>query len=311
MKMTKKWLLVYLVLLMIVIGGVYLFIPAVLVVSESRWVRCNTNAAFRSVTSDAAWSVWWPKAACQGCKYQIGSVLYPQTAVKLGVAGIGFPTVLTTLGAANPDSTQLLWRCRVAAGWDPFSRIRHYRQAVALGDAMRAALAAAGPFLEQQENLYGMKIQKVMSLDSTLIVTKFETAVYPTVDVIYGHITKLRRYIADEKAKEIDHPMLHVDVAPPVTGKGKQFHVMIGIPVDRELKGTNDFSPVRFVPWKVLVGEVHGGTGTVEGAVRQLQLYISDHQLTQMAIPFQSLVTERDQESDTSRWVTQIVVPVP
>jgi len=43
----------------------------------------------------------------------------------------------------------------------------------------------------------------------------------------------------------------------------------------------------------------------------RLQEYVGDHQKPAMGLPFQSLVTERDREPDTARWVTQVVQAVP
>jgi hypothetical protein len=38
---------------------------------------------------------------------------------------------------------------------------------------------------------------------------------------------------------------------------------------------------------------------------------MSDYQQTAMAIPFESLVTDRSREPDTLKWITNIYVPVP
>lgn len=92
--------------------------------------------------------------------------------------------------------------------------------------------------------------------------------------------------------------------------KGGGYETMIAIPIDRDLKGHGNIFPSHFVPWKILTGEVRGGCYTAERGIDQLGQYIMDYQRTAMAIPFQLLVTERDKEADTSRWITRVVVPV-
>jgi hypothetical protein len=61
----------------------------------------------------------------------------------------------------------------------------------------------------------------------------------------------------------------------------------------------------------VLRAEVKGGNATVEEALHQMKIFISDYQKTAMAIPFESLVTDRSKEPDTSKWITRIYTPVP
>ena len=85
----------------------------------------------------------------------------------------------------------------------------------------------------------------------------------------------------------------------------------MAIPVNKELPGNNKISFSRFVPWKVLTAEVKGGNYTVEEAMHQMKVFISDYQKTAMAIPFESLVTDRSKEPDTLKWVTGIYTPVP
>ena len=86
---------------------------------------------------------------------------------------------------------------------------------------------------------------------------------------------------------------------------------MVAIPTNKQLKGNGKIFFSRFVPWKVLTAEVHGGSGNVEEALHQMKVYMGDYQKTAMAIPFQSLVTDRSKETDTLKWITNIYVPVP
>jgi hypothetical protein len=44
--------------------------------------------------------------------------------------------------------------------------------------------------------------------------------------------------------------------------------------------------------------------------LHQIQLYIQDYHRTLMALPFQQLITDRSAEPDTTRWITDIYVPL-
>jgi hypothetical protein len=60
----------------------------------------------------------------------------------------------------------------------------------------------------------------------------------------------------------------------------------------------------------MLVTEVKGGQIEVNKASVQLLNYISDYNRTAPAIPFESLVTDRRKEPDSSKWITRIYYPV-
>jgi hypothetical protein len=167
-------------------------------------------------------------------------------------------------------------------------------------------LAALRGFLEKTANIYGMEVSNGMSRDSALMVTEFETPAYPTTTEVYQAIADLRGYIISRGGKETNYPMLRV-----IKGGDGKFNSMVAVPLDKRLKEDGKLYPRAFVPWKVLTGEVRGGPAVAERAMDQLQLFVMDHQKTAMAVPFQSLVTERDKEPDTSRWITRVIVPVP
>jgi hypothetical protein len=64
------------------------------------------------------------------------------------------------------------------------------------------------------------------------------------------------------------------------------------------------------VPGNFLAAQVLGGEGTVRNALTSMQDFISDNGKTSMAIPFSYLITNRMDEPDTSKWITQVYMPV-
>jgi hypothetical protein len=64
------------------------------------------------------------------------------------------------------------------------------------------------------------------------------------------------------------------------------------------------------VAGKILIGEVRGGDATTKNAFAEMHNYVVDHQMTSPAIPFISLVTDRKQEPDSSKWISRIYYPV-
>ena len=51
---------------------------------------------------------------------------------------------------------------------------------------------------------------------------------------------------------------------------------------------------------------ITGGPHSVSVAFKAMDAYVGDYQKTIPAIPFQSLITDRSVEADTSKWITKI-----
>ena len=66
----------------------------------------------------------------------------------------------------------------------------------------------------------------------------------------------------------------------------------------------------RVVTEKVLATHIKGGTYKIYHALGQMQTYLNDYHLFSPAIPFQSLVTNRLSEPDSSKWITNIYYPL-
>lgn len=296
---------------------IYIFIPGKLTISRVQYANCNVNGAARVLATQKHWDTWWPgkrkntdtssKATFQyrTADFQITEKLYNGLKILIADEGFRLPSTLS-LVKINTDSTALFWTCHLSAGNNPIARLMNFRKAETVRGNMDAVLSALCTFLGDKKNIYGIRPYISMSKDSTMVAVKTTTDHYPTVPDIYTLINSLDEYISTEKAEVNNFPMLNVK-----TLGDHHFETMVAIPVNRELRGNGKVFFSRFVPWKVLTADVKGGDHTINEALRQMRIYMSDYQIIQMAIPFQSLVTNRLQEPDTSKWFTRIYTPVP
>jgi len=60
----------------------------------------------------------------------------------------------------------------------------------------------------------------------------------------------------------------------------------------------------------ILITEVKGGPGEIKKAYEQITHYVTDYKRLAPAIPFESMVTDRTVEKDSSQWITRIYYPV-
>lgn len=296
--------------------SVYIFIPSRLEVSKIEVIPCNINGAYRTLADVNSWKTWWPKKDVKsdfveksffynGYSYRLANKFHNAVQVSFEKDQSLVNTKINLI-KINVDSTVFIWTGQLEAGRNPVKRILNYKEAVTIKENMTGLLSRLHFFLQKKENIYGFNFHRSMSKDSTLVAIKTTTPGFPSTAKIYSLIEDLRNYIADEGAKENNFPMLHVKAVSDTS-----FETMVAIPVNKELKGAGKIFFSRFVPWYVLTAEVQGGNYTIRQALQQMQLYINDYQKTAMAIPFESLVTNRMVEADTLKWITNIYTPIP
>jgi hypothetical protein len=232
----------------------------------------------------SVWARWWPS----GSGYRIDSLFYNEVRFRLK-AEMDRPVSLR-IAQLNTDS--------VILGWEGELSRRGQVE-------MDSVLEAFRSFVGVAKNIYGVDFQRTMSNDSTLITIIRMEPVYPSTDYIYEKIDSLRAYAAANGARVINHPMLNV--TQEATG---QYRVMVALSLDKTLAGNDRIVIKRFVPWKMIEGEVLGGVRDVQRAMRQLYRFRDDYRLSIMALPFQSLVTDRRQERDSTKWVTKVLAPI-
>jgi hypothetical protein len=225
-----------------------------------------------------------------------------------GDDGGGYESRLAAIPVGKLDSMYLQWECPLHGGLNPFKRFRQYVLARQIARNMSEILDSLSRFLGRKENIYGAAIRRGTTMDSTLVTTRAVFAGYPSTNDIYGLLNRLKDYIKAEGAVQIDSPMMHAELLP--NGKDS-FQVMVAIPIDRKLSGKGPIDLKRLAPGTpFLIVDVEGGPYTVNHALKGLQQYILDYQKTVMAIPFESLLTDRLQEPDTSKWKTRIYCPI-
>ena len=119
-------------------------------------------------------------------------------------------------------------------------------------------------------------------------------------------ISDLKGYIRTQQAMETGFPMLNVTTSDSI-----HYLTRVALPVNRELPTAGDIVYKRMLGrGNILVTEVKGGPGRIKEAFGQMKIYMEDYQRSGVAIPFQSIITDRSKEPDTSKWVTKVYFPV-
>ncbi|MEP7251313.1 MAG: GyrI-like domain-containing protein [Ginsengibacter sp.] len=312
----KKVFLFLLVVLAVATLAVYVFIPADIKFSSVVFIKTKAPVLLRTLSSQSGWIASFAKQKSPDTNYtdkihfDYKNDTYTIKKVLMNTAEVNISNddrIVNTLINAIPinnDSVAVEWAGDMHAGNNLISRIKYYSQAKSLKGKMENIMESLKAYLEENGMAYGLEIKEQQVVDTVLISTKHNYKTFPTTNEIYGLIDNLKKYILQQGAKETNPPMLNIK------NDSGYYKTMVAIPVDRELRETENFAFKRMVPGKILVAEIRGGYNTAIQALKQMDLYLSDNHLSAPAIPFQSLVTDRSVEPDSTKWVTKIYYPI-
>jgi hypothetical protein len=139
-----------------------------------------------------------------------------------------------------------------------------------------------------------------------LVATRWETREEPGTREVYQSIDMLKQYINSQGGRAVGYPMLNIHKLD-----SNHYLTTIAVPTDKKLNGDNkEIFFKHMVPGNILETEVKGGPITAAQSIETLKTYISDYHEVEIAMPFQSLVTDRREEPDTNRWVTKAYYPI-
>ena len=311
----KKFILVLILLIAIAAGCIYLLIPSTIVISRSINISASDKALMRKLGRAEDWNEWWPGNKNKNdilASYPLDGFLFTPGAPKplsvpLTIDANHFTTSaeLTLIGK-TADSTTVNLETRIISSSDPFKRVNAYYESKKLQKAFDDILVALKKGYSATATLYGFEIRKEKVKDSILVSTFKDVQGYPSIDKIYSLIDQLRDYAKANNATVTGYPMLNI-----YNTDTTNYVARVALPVDKKLPTSGNISYKWMLGGgNILVTDVKGGQQEIDRAYKRLSDYVSDYSRTAPAISFQSLVTDRRAERDSSKWVTKIYYPV-
>lgn len=286
----------------------YILIPGKIRISRSVTISAALTGVSRVLTNENTWEKWWPGKTpftYDEMSFKPGGDAFNVIEVEINS---GHETIKSRMELVliDNDSMTLIWNAEQQAGPNPIKRYLKYKEVKEVEKNMNTLLGHIKTFFEKTENVYGFFIQKTKVVDSVLISSRRSFDHKPDRNEIDDMIQRLKKYITENGVKEKNYPMLNV-----MKIDNNEFDVMTAIPVDKALPETKEFT-VKYLlkGGNILESPIQGGPYTIEKGIEQLETYRADHQYTSPAIPFQLLVTDRKQESDTSKWITKLYYPI-
>ena len=307
----KKWILFFCLFLLVLTASVYFFMPAKQNFSYATMITNAKDGTSRILLDEDKWQSWWPGTKENDTIYSYKNYNYRIRKIMLNSLDITvFNTTDSVKGSlqiteSGIDSAELIWKSTLHFSANPLERIIQFKRFYGIKSNIRNFLNDLTTYFDKQENIYGMKVVKGRVTDASLISMKQTFQHYPTTEEIYTMIQSLKDYIHKKGGEESNFPMLNVHSDGPNT-----YETMVAIPTKNDLPSEGKFLLKKMILGYILKAEVKGGIHTVIEGEKQLKNYVDDYKKLSPAIPFESLVTDRLQEKDTSRWITRLYYPI-
>jgi hypothetical protein len=184
--------------------------------------------------------------------------------------------------------------------------LSNYFEKAEIEKQMDDVLLALKHFLQDERNTYGYKIYLNLVKDTVLLTHSETRNDIPGATEIYHIVNDLKQQAGNKGIKQTGFPMLNVTKT-----NGHEYQVTLALPISKTIP-TEANTTINKMPKgaNLLVMDVRGGQNSINNALFQLNIYMKDHRLVSPAMPFQSLVTDRLAQKDTSKWITKIYYPI-
>jgi len=211
-----------------------------------------------------------------------------------------------TVNSINKDSAAIHWFFEIKSDWNPLHRWSDYQEAKRIKNATAQLLNEIKTFVEKPVNVYNFDIKEISLKDTLLIVTKFKCDKRPTNAQIYNATDELSNYLNKFNVKAVNNPMVTI-----LDNQTYDYTVMVGLSINSKIPETEKFTLKRMpVNGKMFVAEVTGGSSTIQNGYSALKNYLLDSKRPSPAIPFELLINDRRQITDSAKWQTRLYYPV-
>jgi effector-binding domain-containing protein len=321
----KKWLLILLAVLIILVSCIYIFIPSSITVAESVPVTATQQGTLRMFGSRQSWKMIWPgdftmtyrtdslegnhdtsfAYTSLGFHFYIKKLLYNAIEFTIERNEDSIKSTLYTL-PYQVDSLKLQWTALFPSTNNPIKRLQNYITAKRLTRTFQFVLNRMGSNLSKVETIYGIGIKKAKIPIQQVITTRRYLDKYPSTETIYEMIDELKKFADQQGVKQIDQPIFNV-----WSTEEAEFTTQVGLSIDKNIPGNDQYSSKWMMKGgNILTADITGDNKKIEWAKSQMDQYIADNHRSVIAAPFEMFITDRRAEPDSTKWITRLYYPV-
>lgn len=308
----KKVILIILAIVLIITTGIYIIIPSPLKITSQVFIDASDVIISKFLIQKNGWDKWWPGAKLNNnsfnfndAQFNINKITNSSVSLSFQKNGLTYNSDINYL-PSDDGMMRVTWYIEKISSNNPVQRVADYMEAKRIKDQNTRILLHLKGFLENIKNAYGYNIYINKVKDVILLTSATTSDSYPDMQHVYATIRKLREQVKARGAAETNFPMLNIN-----NTNNNQYEITVAIPINKEITPDGKSSINRMVPGaNLLVADITGGPNTIKDAFAQVRVFMKDHRLISPAMPFESLITDRLAERDTSKWKTKIYYPI-
>jgi len=308
----KKIFLILTGLIIIAIAAAYVLIPSKIYIDEEISIDSSDIIAARFLNNKSNWKRWWPGTTINDNLYKFKSVEIELDKLTNSTVYFNLKKDNITLKssisffAGEEGAVNVKWHASEDGSNSFCNNLANYFQKAKIREQMAEVLLSLKRFLQDERNTYGYKIYINLVRDTVLLTHTEIRNTIPEIHDVYQIVNKLKQEADKGGVKQVGFPMLNVtDI------NEYQYQITVALPINKTIQ-TEGATTINKMPKgdNLLVMDVKGGQNAIDNALSQLKIYMKDHRLVSPAMPYQSLITDRSVEKDTSKWVTKIYYPI-
>lgn len=314
MRFTLKKTSVIILIFVVLILTFATLLPLQSNVVESIQFQSNADAIFRHLVIDSTWHQWWPGKTQQinqkyqftqeGFTFSIHKTL--SNTFELQTFSNSFEARSTLRLTSSGSQVFIELTTSIPLSLNPIRRISELALSVRLKKCYKKILLSLSYYFSVTKNLYGFDI-KQSTVPYEYVTALSKTLSHePSISEIYLLIAQVKAFVKDNDAVEQGAPMLFFKKLNKT-----QFFVQVAIPTNKRLPMSGDVKSKWMLKGGfILTAKVTGGRQVILGAMKKMEQYIEDNHRNSVAIPFEYLITNRLDEPDSSKWITEVCYPV-
>jgi hypothetical protein len=308
----KRGFIILFVAIAFVCFGTFLFIPSSITVSGYKIINVPSSSAGRLFERGADFKKWWPGEIINNSNFSYQNIDYKiKNSNILGItisAEIGelvFVGTITSIPINKDSSAFQLQYQPIATSLNPIKRIQYYFKALIIKKQLTSIITSLKDYAANTKNIYGLDIYATKVEDSSLISVKRAFDNYPNIKDIDGLINQLKQFATNNGGIIKNYPMLNIHI-----NDDKKYEAMVAIPLLRDIAVKGDVTIKKMILGNILQAKITGGNAAINNGLNTLKDYAKDYGKVSPAIPFQLMITDRNKEPDTTKWVTLVKYPI-
>src|ERR1044072_6209620 len=169
----KKWLLILLAVVAIFFFSAYILIPQRLTISIATLVKANPQASSRYLSQESNWQKIFGREVGENSfgfnQFRFTLKRHLDEGVQVLISNEeSSDSSLMELVRINYDSSLIRWTASVETSSNPFKKVAQYFGGNTMRQNMQAAVDTIKRFLENEENVYGIRINRSTVKDTML-----------------------------------------------------------------------------------------------------------------------------------------------